>query len=116
MITTSIVARRGWIIPAPLAIPPTVKPPARAAASFGPESVVRIAPAAASPALGGELAGGGLRPREHLVEREAGADHARREDEHLFRGEAELTGEADCRGDGVRLALRCPSPHSRRPR
>ncbi len=47
--TTSIVARTGWIMPAPLAIPPTVNPPALACASFGPESVVRMASAAASP-------------------------------------------------------------------
>ena len=36
MVTTaSIVARRGWIIPAPFAIPPTVKPPRETTASFG---------------------------------------------------------------------------------
>ena len=56
--------------------------------------------------VGGELAGGGPRPGEHLVERQAGADHARREDEHLLRLEPERLGETDSRGDGVLLALR----------
>ena len=34
MTTASIVARSGWIIPEPFAIPPTVKPPRETTASF----------------------------------------------------------------------------------
>ena len=50
MVTTaSIVARLGWIIPAPFAIPPTVRPSRATTAVFDPLSVVRIASAAASP-------------------------------------------------------------------
>ena len=52
MTTASIVARLGWIIPAPFAIPPTVTPSREATAVFGPLSVVRIASAAASPPSG----------------------------------------------------------------
>ena len=53
MVTTaSIVASRGWIIPAPFAIPPTVKPSCEASAVFGPLSVVRIASAAGGPPSG----------------------------------------------------------------
>jgi hypothetical protein len=50
--TASIVASRGWIIPAPFAMPPTTKPSQWATACFGPRSVVRIAAAAASPPSG----------------------------------------------------------------
>ena len=60
--TTSIVARQGWIIPAPFAIPPTVNPPTLTSASFGPESVVRIAPAAWSPPPGESSATASVMP------------------------------------------------------
>ena len=49
VMTASIVARFGWIIPEPLAIPPTVKPPPWETAVFACVSVVRIASAASSP-------------------------------------------------------------------
>ena len=66
--TTSIVASRGWIIPAPFAMPPTVKPPPRATASLGPESVVRIALGRRLAAVGRELRRGGAGAGEHLVD------------------------------------------------
>ena len=45
--TASIVASRGWIMPAPFAMPPTVNPAPTTELCFGPRSVVRIASAAA---------------------------------------------------------------------
>jgi hypothetical protein len=49
--TTSIVARPGASMPAPLAMPPTVKPLPSASAVFGTESVVMMAFAALAPPL-----------------------------------------------------------------
>ena len=43
-------------MPAPFAIPPTVKPPRLTCAVFGTESVVMIAVAASSPAVGDSAA------------------------------------------------------------
>ncbi len=56
MTTASIVASRGWIIPAPFAIPPTTNPSPSTAACLGQRSVVRIAFAAPSPPSGASAA------------------------------------------------------------
>ena len=53
-------------MPAPFAIPPTTNPPASATAIFGPESVVRIALAAAAPPVGGEPAAAARTPASIL--------------------------------------------------
>ena len=47
-----MVARPGANMPAPFAIPPTVKPPTEISTVLGTESVVMIAVAAANPAVG----------------------------------------------------------------
>ena len=62
MTTASIVARHGWIIPAPFAIPPTVKPSRSTTAVFGPASVVRIASAAVGPPPGESAAAAASTP------------------------------------------------------
>ena len=108
MITTSIVARRGWIIPAPFAIPPTVKPSAaRRPRASGPESVVRIAPGGRLAAVGGEL----RRPRRARPRAPCRPEAARRS--RRSRGRRPPRARAPARaasacggGDGVRLALR----------
>ena len=91
MVTTaSIVARQGWIIPEPFAIPPTVKPAPWATDSFACVSVVRIASAASAPPSSASAIR--LDAGEDAVERQRLADDARGEDEHLRRLEAELRG------------------------
>ena len=87
-------------------MPPTVKPPLCATATFGPESVVRIAAAAASPPSAESSPAAARAPASTFLERQAGADDAGRENEHLLRLEPERAGETDSRGDGVLLALR----------
>lgn len=62
----SIVARSGWIIPAPFAIPPTVKPDVVTAACFGCVSVVMIAAAAAPPPSSDSPATAGFSPGRSL--------------------------------------------------
>ena len=118
MVTTaSIVARLGWIIPAPLAIPPTVKPSARRRrAVFGPLSVVRIASAAASPPPGESAAAAASTPAEELLHRQPRADHAGREDDDLLGPEPEARRDPLGRGARVLLARRCRSRRSRRRR
>ena len=94
VITTSIVASPGASIPAPFAMPPIDQPPRETTDRFGVESVVMMARDAASPAVGAELGDAllgaveHLRP-EHLV---AGADEARRADQHVARADAEQLG------------------------
>jgi hypothetical protein len=60
--TASIVASAGWIIPAPLAIPPTTNPAPCAMDVFGPASVVRIASDAAGPPPGESVAAASSTP------------------------------------------------------
>ena len=93
-------------MPAPFAMPPTVKPPARATATLGPESVVRIAFAAASPPSGESVGRRGAGAREHLLDGQRDADHAGGEHEDLLRlaARARRRG-ATADGDGVGLAL-----------
>ena len=88
MTTASIVARLGWIIPEPFAMPPTANPGPPAAACFGRVSVVRIACAAASPPVA-RARRPPREPREHLGQWQRRADHAGREHEHLLGGEVE---------------------------
>src|SRR4029078_11680327 len=99
--TASIVASRGWIIPAPLAIPPTPKPSREASVVFGPSCVVIIASAPGGrrrdhararrgrAAGGGERDGGLVAACEQLPHREPRADHAGREDDDLWAPEPE---------------------------
>ena len=60
--TTSIVARPGASIPAPLAMPPTMKPAPRTVTVFGTVSVVMIASAAAAPPSGPRAAAAARTP------------------------------------------------------
>ena len=89
MTTASIVARSGWIIPEPFAIPPTVNPPRATTASFGRVSVVMIASAASRAAVLRERRDGRVEPGQQPVQRQPRADHAGREDEHLLGVEVE---------------------------
>ena len=81
--TTSIVARAGASIPAPLAIPPTVKPGPSATAVLGTESVVQIASAAADPPSVRQVGDRLRRRRQQLVHRQPDADQPGRADRHL---------------------------------
>ena len=86
----SIVAKFGWIIPAPLAWAERVTPPARSVQLFGQRSVVRIASEKAMPPSGGERRGGLADPGEHGVDRQRHADHAGLGDGDGARVEAQL--------------------------
>ena len=88
MTTASIVARQGWIIPAPFAIPPTVKPPRARPPASGP-----------CPSSGSRRPRPRRRPRASAaaassrpaaaLDRQRHADHAGREHEHLLGRELE---------------------------
>ena len=86
-------------------MPPTVNPPVATTATFGPESVVRIAPAAASPPSAESDAAAARAPASTLSSGRRHADDAGREDDDLLGVEPELAGERLGGRDGVRLAL-----------
>ena len=66
-------------------------------------SVVRIASAASAPPRG-ERSRGAAQSLAHLPQRQVDADHAGREDEHLFHAQVEEPGRLGGGGDGVDVA------------
>ena len=105
MITASIVARAGWIIPDPFAMPPIVKPAApdrcRLGARVGRQDRVGGRRAPLRHENGGRL----FEPRPDLRERQWDADHAGGEDEHLV----DVEVEQPCRLRGSRDRVELPA-------
>ena len=98
-----MVARLGWIIPEPFAIPPTVNSALRETAVFGMRVGGEDRLGSVGAAVRGERSGRVVEPREHALHRQRRADHAGREDDHLLRREPEqrggMLGRRDCVGD-----------------